>query len=401
MKTNNIPNFGPLQGVRVIHLTTTTAGPYCACRMADFGADVIWVENPKGADICRFTKWNAELERRNMRSICLDSVSEEGMKVLIDLVKTSDILIDSYKGGQMSKWGLSDEKLHEINPKLIIVHISGYGQTGIQEYVEKACYDPISQAFSGFMIQNGMPDKRPVPCPPGTADYVTALQAAYAAMAALYRREKTGVGESIDVAQFESMVMIQAASVSTYLNTGRLSGREGEHSTSCAGYGSYTCKDGNFVYMLMIGFGPLRNALALFGLSGREEFAAVRTMVPLNSPGAPILEDAVNKFCSEHTAEEVEKIFNDNSIPCSRIFNFDELEYHPHYVAREVFTEWENTAGEKIKGYNVFPKMSNNPGKVWRGIMKIGEDTGDILEELGYSAEAIADFQERGIAVKK
>ena len=108
MYTKDIPAFGPLQGVRVVHATQSIAGPYTATRMADFGADVIWIENPKGMDVMRPGRWCAELERRNMRSICLDTPSEEGRKIFLNLIKTADIFIDSYRGGQMRKWGITD-----------------------------------------------------------------------------------------------------------------------------------------------------------------------------------------------------------------------------------------------------------------------------------------------------
>ncbi len=401
MLTNNIPSFGPLQGVRVVHATQSIAGPYCACRMAEFGADVIWIENPKGLDIFRPSRWGAEIERRNMRSLCLDTPSEEGRKIFFNLLKTADIFIDSYRGGQMAKWGITDEVMHEVNPRLIICHISGFGQYGDPKYWPKASYDPIAQAYGCYMIQNGYPDRKPVPAFPNTADYVTSLQTAYAAMAALYRREKTGKGEVIDSAQYECMISIQGAAVGTYLNTGKLPQREGCHSTAAAGYGAYTCKDGVDIYTLILGIGVLRNALHLFGLDYSDEIPKGSVYAFMGTPGGDIIENALQKFCDEHTALEVETIFNDNGIPCNRIFDLSMAVEDPHYKAREVFIEWENTHGDKIKGSNIFPKLTNEPCQVWRGLMDIGEDTPDILSELGYSAEEIAKFQADGVAVKK
>lgn len=401
MKTDQIPAFGPLQGVNVLHLTQSIAGPYCAMRMADFGANVIWVENPKGIDIFRPSRWGAEIERRNMRSICLDTPSPQGQEVFYKLLKNTDILIDSFRGGQMAKWGITDDKMFEVNPRLIIVHISGYGQSGVEEFYTKASYDPIAQAFGCYMIQNGYPDRKPTPAYPNAGDYFTALQAAYAAMAALYRREKTGVGESIDVAQYEAMIAVQGAQVGTYLNTGKLPQREGSHSALCAGYGAFTCKDGVDIYTLILGIGVFRNAMKLFGLEYNEHMPEGTVYCLMGTPGGDAIEEALQKFCDEHTAAEVEQIFSDNGIPCSRIFDYSMAVEHPHYQAREVFIEWENTQGDKIKGTNVFPILRNNPGKVWRGLMTIGEDTPDILSELGYSAEEIAALQEAKVAVKK
>ena len=401
MYTKDIPAFGPLQGVRVVHATQSIAGPYTATRMADFGADVIWIENPKGMDVMRPGRWCAELERRNMRSICLDTPSEEGRKIFLNLIKTADIFIDSYRGGQMRKWGITDEVMQEANPRLIICHVSGYGQDGDPAFWPKPSFDPIAQAFSCYMSLNGFPDRPPIPAVPYPGDYYTAMFTAYAAMAALYRRTITGKGEVIDSAQFEVLLSVQGPQLGTYLNTGVLPKREGNHSPANAGYGAYVCKDGKAIYTLCAGVGVVRNAMKLFGLEFDDEIPAGSGSVPLNTPGGDKFEAAVQKFCDEHTALEVETIFNDNGIPCNRIFDLSMAVEDPHYKAREVFIEWENTHGDKIKGSNIFPKLTNEPCQVWRGLMDIGEDTPDILSELGYSAEEIAKFQADGVAVKK
>ena len=402
MTTNNIPAFGPLQGVRVVHLTQSIAGPYCACRMADFGADVIWVENPKGMDIFRPGKWGAEHERRNMRSLCLDTPSEEGKKIFFELLKTTDVVIDSFRGGQMAKWGITDEVMHEINPKLIIAHISGFGQYGDPDYWQLASYDPIAQAFACYMIMNGFADRKPVPAFPNIADYYTALYTAYAICAALVRRQKSGEGEVIDSAQYEVMISLQGGQLGTFLNTGVLPKREGTHSTTAAAYGVYTCKDGADVYVLVAGAGVIKKALAAFGLEyGSAEFPAGMPIVFMGTPGEKLIEEKLQAFCDAHTALEVETEFAKIGIPCGRIFTYPDTLDNSHYKAREVYIEWENTQGEKIKGVNVFPKFKNNPGKVWRGLMTIGEDTPDILAELGYTEEQIAGFQAAGVAVKK
>ena len=393
MKTNAIPSFGLLQGVRVVHLTTSVAGPYCACRMADMGADVIWIENPKGMDFMR-TSITAEVERRNMRFLSLNTPTEEGKKIFAELLKTTDILIDSFKGQQMAKWGLTDEAMHEINPGLIICHISGFGQSGDPEYVELASYDPIAQAFGCYMIQNGFPDRKPVPAFPVVADYMTAMQTAYCAMAALYRREKNGgIGEVIDAAQYECMMSVQGGQVAGYLNNGVLPQREGSHSLAAAGYGAYTCKDGVDIYTLCLGVGVVPKMLTLLGLEyGSELFPKGMPIVPMVAPGAKVLEEALQKYCDQYTAIEVEQNFRKAGLPCSRIYDYTMAVEDPHYQAREVFTEWTNGDGKTIKGHNIFPKLKNNPGQIWRGLQKSGTDTADILEELGYTAEQVAAF---------
>lgn len=401
MKSNAIPSFGPLQGYKVVHLTQSVAGPYCANMMAQFGANVIWIESPKGIDVMRPTRWCAEMERRNMRSICLDTPSEKGKEVFLKLIKDADVVLDSFKGQQMAQWGITDELMHEINPGLVIAHISGYGQSGDPEYVAKPSYDPLAQAFGCYMQHNGYPDRQPVPAFPFAADYMTSLQTGFAIMAALYRRNITGIGEVIDSAQYENMMSVQGNQVCKYLNAGIEPVREGCHSLACAGYGAYTCKDGIDIYTLILGIGVYAKAIPFLGLEFSEDLPKGQVAAFPNTKGWDILEEALQKYCDEHTALEVEVNFNKVGIPCMRIFDYTMAVDHPHYKAREVFIEWENASGDTVKGINVFPKLKNNPGKVWRGLMTIGQDTPDILEELGYSADEIAAMQAEGVAVKK
>ena len=163
MRRTDIPQFGPLQGVKVVHSSISIAGPFCAQLMADMGADVIWIENPKAPDIARgggfHQGWSVELNRRNMRSMALDIPSEKGREVFLKMLAATDIFIEASKGGQYDRWGLSDEELWRANPALVIVHISGFGQAGEDSYVSRASYDPIAQAFGGLMYVNSLPPK--------------------------------------------------------------------------------------------------------------------------------------------------------------------------------------------------------------------------------------------------
>lgn len=398
-----MPNFGPLNGVNVIHATSSVAAPFCAQMMADLGAAVIWVENPSALCISRVPPaYTAKQDRRNQRSLCLDIPSAEGKEVFLGLLKDADIFIESSKGGQYEKWGLADEVLWNVNPKLVIVHISGFGQTGVEEYVTRGSFDPIAQAFSGYMNLNGYPDRPGIPAFPYTADYITGLYAYGAALAALNHSRQTGQGDSVDVAQFEVLIRSQGRDVAEYLNTGKLPLREGDHSQSFAGYGNYTCSDGKSVYMLILGGGVLKKSLSILGLEyGSESFPENMPSVMHGTPSGDLLEIKINEFCSTRTAEEVEMLFNSLGIPCSRVYDYEMIAADPHYKAREVFIEWETEKGEKIKGINVFPKFKKNPGKVWRGLPNVGMDNEEILNELGYSNDEIDNLYEKKILTKK
>lgn len=397
MFAKDIPQFGPLQGVRVVHLTQSVAGPYGPNKMAEFGADVIWVENIKGMDVIRGVKATAEHERRNQRSIAMDVPSEEGKKVFADLLKTADVLVTSYKGGQMAKWGLTDDVLLEINPRLIISHITGFGEYGDPDYYTQASFDGIAQAFSGYMVMQGWPDRPPVPALTYTADYVTALMSTVGILMALYRREKTGKGEVIDCAQFESMLSIQGTAIGSFFDSGKLPVREGSRNAQICGFGLYSCKDGVDLYCCLTGVGVLKNAVRVMGL----EDTGITIGAPIYFNGTPdgdIFGAALEKYCAEHTSAEVEAVFGKNGLPCSQVMTYDRMEAHPHYIAREVFTSWENTLGETRKGVAPVPKFKFEPAQIWRGLTNIGEDTNDILAELGYSEERIKELADLNVA---
>lgn len=399
-KRKDIPQFGPLAGTKVVHASTSIAGPFCAQMYAEMGADVIWIENNMAKDVVRGSGgWGGEQDRRNQRNLVLNIPSEEGRKVFLKLLKEADVFIEASRGGQYAKWGLTDEVLWEQNPALVIVHVSGFGQTGLPDYVGRSSYDPIAQAFGCMTSLNGYPDRPPIPAVPRMGDFIPALFALGYSLAALQKAKETGVGESIDAAQYELLIRCQFQAVE-YANTGRLYPREGNHNNKSAGWGSYPCKDGQEVYLILLGEGVYRKALPLLGLEyGSELFPEGTGNVPSGTSAATVLEERIRELCNEHTAAEVESILSSKGVPASLIMTYPEAIKHPHYMAREVFTEWEKVNGDKFKGINLFPKLKNNPGKIWRGMPTYGMDNDDILEELGYSSEDISTlYQNKTIA---
>ena len=316
MKTNELPKFGPLQGVRVVHMTSAIAGPFANTILADLGADVIGIENPSGRDPSRpfahMRGMGQELDRRNSRALCLDVVSPEGRKAFYELLKTTDILMEAYRGGQLQKWGMSDEELWKVNPKLVITHISGYGQTGLPEYVNRASFDGIGQAFSGFMSMNGFPDRDPVLAFPQVSDYYSGFMADVASLAALHRAQITGKGESIDVSQVEAMIRCTGFYIMRLMNEGIAPTREGSHSTTSAGYGCYKCGDGESVYFLILGPKNVKNCLEMLGLEyGGEMFPKTLPWITTTYKYADVFEKALNDFCMSHTSYEVEKLIQE------------------------------------------------------------------------------------------
>jgi len=342
-----------------------------------------------------------EQDRRNQRSILLDIPSPEGRKIFFTLIKDAHIFIESSKGGQWAEWGLTDEVLWEQNAALVIVHCSGYGQDGIPEYVRRPSYDPVAQAFSGFLALQGDDHSGPIMGSPQLGDSFMSLIAAASALAALNKAQKTGRGESIDVAQYECLLRIQQGYPAEYLNTGEQFPRQGAKAKWVVGFGAYTCKDGEQVFIVCAGGGVLKRAIIEFGLDyGSELFPKCISNVFPGTLGAPVFEAAIEAYCMARTAKEVDERLNSVGVPCSLINEYRHLPDNPQYLARETITDWETIAGEKFKGVNIIPRFKNFPGKILRGAPSSGYDNEAILSELGYSVEELKKLYEKKVITK-
>lgn len=405
MKHNDIPAFGLLSGLRVVMIGLSVAAPFAGELYAEHGADVIWVENPKVVDSARTSRKGGawQQDRRNMRSLAMNYRTAEGREAFLKLLEKTDVLIEASVGGSFEKAGYSDQVLWERNPGLIIAHISGYGQTGLPEYVHRASFDPIAQAFGCAMRMNGVDGIPSIPAMPFPGDYTAAFYAFGMSLAALYKRQQTGKGESIDIAQFELMMRIQSNYPTDYLRYGLDYIKEGPHSRICAGYGTYKCMDGEEIYTLFLGSGAVERGLAILGLEyGSEDFPAGSSLVPVNTPSGDKLEAALEAYVSTHTAEEVETAFCAARVPCSRLMDYEQAKTNPQYLARKVFTTWTAADGKtQIPGVNVMPKLKNNPGQIWRGAPNVGMDNEDILSELGYAPQEIQSMYQAGLLDRK
>ena len=398
-KKTDIPNFGPLNGVRVVHCSQSLAGPFAASLMADLGADVIWVESAVGQDVSRIAPgMAAQLDRRNMRTIKLNVNTPAGKEVLLRLVREADIFLEASKPGQYKKWGLTDEVLWGENPQLVITHISGFGQWGDPDYVRRASYDPIAQAFSGVMYMNGLPGRRSAPAEVSISDYYTGYMAAFASLAAYISAARTGKGESIDVSQYESTLRCEAGWPLDIWNDSGRPFVQGKGNNGNVGFNSYMCSDGREVYMVIIGPALLKRLMALLDLPYNEGvFAGCINNVKEGTPAGEVLEKAIVDFCASRTSAEAEKAFAEAGLPCSRILSHMEMLDHPHYVARESLTRWQRVDGGELTGQNVTPKLKRNPGRIWRGCPLPCMDNEDILGELGYTRADIEAMYAEGV----
>lgn len=383
----NKPAFGMLEGYRVVMTGLSVAAPFAGELYAEHGADVIWVENPRAVDTSRVARRSGawQQDRRNMRSLALDYVKGDGREVFLRLIEMADVLIEASVGGRFARIGLSDAVLWERNPRLVVAHISGFGQTGEDAWVRRASYDPIAQAFGCAMRMNGMPGQPSTPAMPFPADYTAAFFAFGMANAALLSRERTGKGESLDIAQFEAMLRIQANYPTDYLRYGLDYVKEGDRSRICAVYGTYRCGDDEEVYVLALGAGVLGRLLPVLGLEpGSALFPEGAGHVPVGTPAADVLERAFAAFVGARTAERVEDELAAAGVPVSRLLDYAAAREHPHYRARGVFTEWTAADGvTTVPGVKVVPEVANRPGRIWRGAPTVGQDNDDLLAELG------------------
>ncbi len=402
-KRKDIPTFGPLSGLRVVHSSQSVAGPFAADMMADMGADVIWIENAAVQDVSRNAPgMAAQLDRRNMRNIALNLNSPEGREVFLRLMADADIFIEASRPGQYARWNLGDEQLWAQNPRLVIAHISGFGQYGDADYVNRASYDPVAQAFSGNMYMNGRPGQRSAPAEVSVSDYYTGFMALSASLAAYINACKTGRGDSIDVSQYESTLRCQSGwPLDCWNESGRVF-QQGKGNNENVGFNSYRCKDGQEIYMVIIGPRLFKKLLAMFGFEYRQGvFADCINNCKEGTDAGELLEKCIIDFCAGRDSAEAEAAFIAAGLPCGRILRHEDMPEHPHYKLRESIISWEGTDGRQVIGQNITPKLKNNPGRVWRGCPTVGMDNDDILSELGYSRSEIRSLYDGGVISRK
>lgn len=410
-----IPSFGPLRGIRVLSTGSIIAMPHAANMFADFGAEVIHVERPGYGDTYRTLapfvqdgerkvscSWAQDARNRLSLSLELNMEIPESREIFLGLIKNSDIWFENLVW--LDKYGISDEMCLEINPRLVIVHVSGFGQPqfgGVPEVCERASYDMIGQCASGWTNLVGFPEPNPPSLiKPWSSDYYSALTAALAAMMAYWHVQQTGEGQVVDVAQFEANARVLSDTFVSYLSAGINRQRTGNKSPAFQPYDIFRAQDR---WVAVGAFGPAvyERFVKAIGLdptyyTWKECASSIEAVA---SAKGQELDRITREWIGARTAREVEEHMARHKVPCTIVVSAKDAAESEHWHARGDFVEYEDqTLGRPIKALGIIPKFSKTPGQIWRGAPALGQDTEAILTTiLGYTAAEIAELRQKKI----
>jgi crotonobetainyl-CoA:carnitine CoA-transferase CaiB-like acyl-CoA transferase len=392
-------NTGPLKGIRVVEMGQLIAGPFCGQLLGDMGAEVIKIEPPGKGDPMRdwgrgdYPLW-WEVVSRNKKCVSANLRVPEGQALARKLIATADILIENFRPGTLEKWGMSPAELHAENPGLIIVRVSGYGQTG--PYSDRAGFGGIGEAMGGWRNIVGDPDRAPSRMGVSIGDSLAATYGCLGALAALRHRDQTGEGQVVDSALYEAVLQVMESLVPDYTEFGYVRERSGSVLPGIAPSNVYRCQDGEF----LIGanqdtvFGRLCTAM------GQSELAKDPRYIDHISRGRnqAELDDRINAWTATQTVEAVEALMIAHGIPAGRVYKPADMVADPHFQAREALVDIPHPRWNHLKMQAVFPKLSKTPGSI-RSIapQSVGEDNGAVYGEFGIDGEALAALARDGI----
>jgi crotonobetainyl-CoA:carnitine CoA-transferase CaiB-like acyl-CoA transferase len=393
-----IENRGALQGIKVIELGQLIAGPFCGQLLGDMGADVIKVEAPGTGDPMR--AWGRgddklwwEVVARNKRSVTANLRVPAGQNLVRKLAADADILIENFKPGTLEKWNLGPDVLHAINPRLIIVRVSGYGQTG--PYASRAGFGGIGEAMGGWRYIVGDADRAPSRMGLSIGDTLAATYGCMGALAALHARERTGVGQVVDSALYEAVLQVTESLVPEYVASGYIRERSGSSLPGIAPSNVYQTADGEF----LIGANQDAVFARLCAAMGRPELATDPRYVDHVARGIHQVEldDIIEAWTKTLSTAEVERLMIEHSVPSGSIYRAPEMLADPHFAAREAIVTIDHPRFGEVKMQNSFPKMSGTPGSI-RSIapQTVGEHNDEVYGALGLSADELAALEAEG-----
>jgi formyl-CoA transferase len=401
METSTRATPMALAGVRVVEMGQLIAGPFCGKTLAEFGADVIKIEAPGGGDPLR--NWRMlqdstsvwwQVQSRNKRSIALDLRQREGQDVARKLIAEADVLIENFRPGTLEGWGMSPAELHELNPGLVLLRISGYGQTG--PYRDLPGFGVVGEAMGGLRHLTGEPGRVPVRCGISIGDTLAALHGAIGVLTALYHRKVNGgQGQVIDVALHEAVFNCMESLIPEYSAFGAVREAAGSALPGIAPSNAYPCTDG---WVLVAG-------------NGDSIFKRLMTAIDRDDLGnAPDLADnagrvrrvgeidaAIAVWTATRTVQQVQDALGAARVPAGKVYTARDIAQDPHYRARDMLLTQTTRDGHTLEVPGIVPKLSATPGSVRSSAPRLGDDTDAVLAEAGLSHEQIALLRAKGV----
>ncbi len=393
-------NNGALKGLKVVELGQLIAGPFCGQLMGDMGADVVKIEAPGTGDPMRH--WGNgehkvwwEVIGRNKRSVTANLRVPEGQDLARRLLADADIMIENFKPGTMEKWGLDPETLHALNPGLIIVRVSGYGQTG--PYASRAGFGGIGEAMGGWRAIVGEPDRPPSRVGVSIGDSLAASYGCMGALAALHAREKTGKGQVVDTALYESVLQVMESLIPEYDVNGIMRQRSGSVLPGIAPSNVYSCSDGEY----MIGANNDAIFARLCQAMGQPELASDDRYATHKARGERQVEldNLINEWTRTLTIDALEALMIDYSVPAGRVYRAPDMLKDPQFAAREAIVDVPHPVHGSVKMQNSFPRLSDTPSSIRRIAARVpGEHNAEIYgERLGLTVEEMSELEAQGI----
>ncbi len=391
----------PLSKLKVVEMGQLIAGPFAAKTLADFGADVIKIEPPKVGDALR--KWRLlkdgtsvwwQVQSRNKKSLSLDLKEAEAQEIVRTLLKEADVLIENFRPGSLEGWGLDPQKLLELNPRLIVLRISGYGQTG--PYRDKPGFGVVAEAMGGLRHLTAEPGRVPVRVGVSIGDTLASLHGVIGILLALQERHSSGKGQVIDIALYEAVFNCMESLLPEYSAFGEVREAAGSALPGIAPSNAYECSDGGYVLVAGNGDSIFKRLMKAIG---REDLGNDSQLE--NNDGrvkrVVELDQAIGQWAKTVSTDKALEILDSVAVPVGRIYTVADIANDPHYKSRGNIQTIQMHDGSKLDVPGVIPKLSRTPGSIKTLAPDIGENTDEILRSIGLNESQVASLKERGI----
>lgn len=395
--TSPNPAEGPLAGLRVLEMGSTVAGPFCGRLLADFGAEVVKIEDPAGDPVRTMGKrfhgksLYAASIFRNKALLALDLRQTRGREIARDMAQRADVLIENFRPGSLESWGLGYEQLSAVNPRLVMVRISGFGQDG--PYSQRAGYGVIGEALSGLRHLTGDPDRPPARVAVSMTDYITGLYAAFGATMALLARGRNGRGQVVDAALYESAFSFMEPWIPAFDKTGFVANRCGSRLPESTPNNLYPTGDGQFIHVTAMGDAVFRRLAEAMGQPALAQDARFATATA-RSTHVDEIDDLIAQWTNARPLAELEHVLEQAAVPAMRIFTIADIFADPHYRARDAIVRAPDPELGTVAMAQAVPRLSQTPGAVRHAGHRLGEDSRTVLRDwLGLDSAALDALQ--------